>query len=377
MKTAFGGFYRGRKVFVTGHTGFKGSWLCLWLRALGAEVMGYALDPPTQPANFEACALAGHIHHVPGDVRDHAHLRRMIADFQPEVVFHLAAQALVRESIRNPRETFDVNLMGTVNLLDAALQCDAVQAVVSITSDKCYRNLGWEWGYREVDTLGGEEAYSASKACAELAIAAYQSRDFQAARQRRGYLPIASVRAGNVIGGGDWARERLIPDVVRALSEGRPVILRSPQATRPWQHVLEPLSGYLWLGAHVGNDPDRYVSGWNFGPVDLGVHAVLEVVEKMLACWPAPRTEVVIEPNPGAKEAMLLALDCAKARSHLKWNGTWFIDETIAATAAWYKAYYDADGADMYEFTQHQIEDYTAIARARGQAWAQGQLLGG
>lgn len=375
MQKAFADFYRGKKIFVTGHTGFKGSWLSVWLRSLGAEVMGYALEAPTEPANFETCTLSKHMHHVLGDVRDYDHLSRTIAEFEPDTIFHLAAQSLVRESVRNPRETFDVNLMGTVNVLDAALHCDAVKGVVSITSDKCYRNVGWEWGYREIDALGGDEAYSASKACAELAIGAYHGEEFQSVRERREFLPIASVRAGNVIGGGDWARERLIPDVVRAVSEGRPVILRSPDATRPWQHVLEPLSGYLWLGANLRNDPQLYVSGWNFGPVDRGVYPVQDVVEKMLAFWPAPQTEVVVEPNSHAKEAMLLALECSKAQSLLEWSGTWFIDETINATAAWYKAFYE-DAEDMYEFTRCQIETYTETAQVRGQAWAQGKLLG-
>lgn len=375
MATAFGDFYRGKKVFVTGNTGFKGSWLCIWLRLLGAEVKGYALEPPTEPANFEVSELMQHIEHVTGDVCDYAHLSEAISTFQPDVIFHLAAQSLVRESIRNPRETFDVNLMGTVNVLDAALHCDSVKVVVSITSDKCYRNVGWEWGYREIDPLGGEEAYSASKACAELAVGAYQSRDFQSVRKRPSYLPIVSVRAGNVIGGGDWALERLVPDVVRAIARKDPVILRSPNATRPWQHVLEPLSGYLWLGANTPKDPDKFVSGWNFGPVDKGVYPVRVVVEKMLEYWPAPDIEVVIEANDGAREAMLLALDCAKAKAHLDWEGTWLMDETAAATAAWYKAYYDGD-TNMYEFTRQQIADYTETAHGRGRAWAQGSLLG-
>jgi len=373
VEATFAGYYKGKTVLVTGHTGFKGSWLCIWLRLLGAKVIGYALDPPTSVSNFSVSNIGQDIIHVHGDVLDFEHLHSTIQTHQPHLIFHLAAQSLVPRSLKLPRETFEINLMGTVNVLDAALTSPSVQGVVSITSDKCYLNVGWEWPYRETDTLGGAEPYSASKACAELAIHAFQQRGFQSARGRSTYLPIASVRAGNVIGGGDWAEARLIPDLARALAGGEPIYLRSPNATRPWQHVLEPLSGYLWLGARIVNSESRYVSGWNFGPVDQVVAPVSEVVEKFIGYWPAPGARVTCDEASPATEALLLALDCNKARAHLDWKGTWILDETLRATAEWYTAYY-GEQADMYAFSRDQIKLYTQNAIDRHQAWACGSL---
>jgi CDP-glucose 4,6-dehydratase len=371
MHDEFLGYYQGKTILVTGHTGFKGSWLCIWLKLLGAKVVGYALAPPTSTSNFEISNIEQHITHVHGDVLDFEYLQSTIQAYQPDLIFHLAAQSLVPRSVRFSRETFEVNMMGTVNLLDAALATPAVQAVISITSDKCYLNVGWEWAYREIDTLGGTEPYSASKACAELIIKAYQSREFQNAKGRKSYLPIASVRAGNVIGGGDWAEARLIPDIARALAESRPIHLRSPGATRPWQHVLEPLSGYLWLGANIVRGEERYVTGWNFGPVEQVVAPVGVVVEKFINYWPAPDTQVITDTGSSVHEAMLLALDCSKARTHLNWTGNWLLDETLAATAAWYTAYYHGKDADMYQFSKDQIRHYTKDAIGNGQAWGQ------
>ena len=368
----FGNFYAGRTVLVTGHTGFKGSWLCVWLKALGAKVVGYALPPITEPSMFELCGLEQQVTHIVGDIRDHAHLAQVVAQHRPEIIIHLAAQALVIESVRNPRETFEVNFMGSMNVLDVAVRSEFVAAVVAITSDKCYRNVGWEWGYREIDPLGGVEAYSASKAAAENGIGAYQHAAFQAGMTGSArILPIASARAGNVVGGGDWSEGRLVPDVIRAISAKRPIALRSPNATRPWQHVLEPLSGYLCLGAKLATapEPTRYASGWNFGPIDRGVHPVLDVVQRMVQAWPAPDSPIEVG-RVELSEAMLLALDCSKARSHLGWSASWDIAHTVAATTDWYRRYYENHNADMLAFSTAPISQYVADAHAQGQAWA-------
>lgn len=370
MLHGFRGFYRGKKALVTGHTGFKGSWLSMWLNALGCKVKGYALDAPTHPSNFAVCELSRHTDHFAADVRDKASLNATMQAFKPDVVFHLAAQPLVRASIRDPHETFETNIMGTVNLLEAALACSSVSAVVSITSDKCYRNVGWCWGYRETDTLGGNDPYSASKASAELVISVYQNRAFQAARGRADFLPIASARAGNVFGGGDWASERLIPDVVQSIRRKEPIVLRSPHATRPWQHVFEPLSGYLWLGANLASNNEQLVSGWNFGPVDLRAYTVKDVVEKLFDYWPSSERKLLIESSAEVEEAKLLALDCSKAMAQLQWSGTWSIDEALRATVEWYRAYYDDLGEHMRTVSENQIERYSNDAYSRGQPWA-------
>ena len=372
MDHAFGNFYRDKTIFVTGHTGFKGPWLCTWLNQLGAKkVIGYALSSPMNPSGFEVCNIENHIEHIHGDVRDYNFLLETLQQHRPDFIFHMAAQSLVPYSIEHPLETLEVNLMGTANVLESALQVDSIQAVISITSDKCYLNNNWVWGYRETDTLGGHDPYSTSKACAELAIATYQSHEFQQTKNRKNYLPIASVRAGNVIGGGDWSSKRLVPDTIRSIVGGEDIVLRSPNATRPWQHVLEPLSGYLWLGANIVRNPGRFVSGWNFGPVDQGIYPAKEVVEKIREYWPAPETQIVFTENEARTEAMLLALDCSKARNLLNWTGTWKIDETLHATSDWFKHFYESDQSDMYEFTLDQIASYTNDACDRGQAWAQ------
>ncbi len=364
---AFNGFYRGKTVLVTGHTGFKGTWLAIWLEQLGARVVGYALAPPSEPSHFTVSRLGDRIVDVRADVRDVAALQRTFEVHQPDVVFHLAAQSLVRLSYSEPRQTFDVNLNGTVNVLDTALRCSSVAAAISITSDKCYKNVGQAHGYAEDDTLGGHDPYSASKACAELAIAVYQDPRFQTASARRD-LPIASARAGNVIGGGDWAKDRIVPDVVRAIEARRDLVIRSPHATRPWQHVLEPLSGYLWLGARVGADPSLR-SGWNFGPEEGRAVTVAEVVQGLLDRFRPPATRLVIEPDTSGTEAMLLQLDCTKARERLAWRPTFDLDETLDAIVEWYAAAARGD-ADMYAITAEQLGRYTRRARAEGIRWA-------
>jgi CDP-glucose 4,6-dehydratase len=370
MTAPFHNFYRGKTVLVTGHTGFKGSWLALWLTHLGARVVGYALDPPTHPSHFNASRLAHHVTDIRGDVRDYALLEKTLSTYQPEVVFHLAAQALVRLSFREPRHTFEVNLMGTVNMLEAAGRTESVRAVVAITSDKCYRNVGWEWGYRETDGLGGYDAYSASKACAELAIAAYQDARFQQSAGMQHQLPVASTRAGNVIGGGDWALDRIVPDTMRALAAHADLVIRSPDATRPWQHVLEPLSGYLWLGAQLAADPTRYCSPWNFGPNGGQVFTVADVVTGLLQRWPHAATQLIVERDHSQAEAHLLRLDCSKANHHLHWRATWDLQHTLAAIVSWYHRFYHNQDADMFPYSIQQIEEYTQAASAQGIAWA-------
>jgi len=369
MHHSFGDFYRGKTVLVTGHTGFKGSWLTIWLTHLGAKVIGYALEPPSEPSNFAACRLEKRITHVHADIRDYARLEKTFQEYRPDIVFHLAAQSLVRLSYHEPRRTFEVNLLGTVNALEAARRTDSVRAVVSITSDKCYLNVGWEWGYREVDTLGGYDAYSASKACAELAIAVYQDHRFQQSASPASDLAIASTRAGNVIGGGDWACDRIVPDTIRAITSNTEMVVRSPDATRPWQHVLEPLSGYLWLGTQLTKDR-AYCTSWNIGPGGGRPLTVEEVVTGIVQKWSAPMTRLLIHRDQSHHEALLLRLDCSKANHHLRWRSNWETDRALDAIVAWYKHFYSDNEEDMYDFSVRQIEEYTDCARNQGIAWA-------
>lgn len=366
----FANAYAGRTVLVTGHTGFKGSWLSAWLVELGAKVVGYALDPPSEPSHFDAIGLAERMVDVRGDVRDYERLAATFAEHRPSVVLHLAAQAIVRKGFDDPRQTFDANFMGTVNVLEAARLTDSVEAVVCITSDKCYANQEWPWGYRETDRLGGHDPYSASKAAAELAIAVYQDRRFQARAVGDRWIPIASARAGNVIGGGDWAADRLIPDVVRAIASGRDIVLRNPHSTRPWQHVLEALSGYLWLGALMLREPDRFTSAYNFGPRADVRASVQEVVDCLLEGWPGHRSTVSVEPDHATAESRLLRLDCERAESELGWRATWELDETLERIVSWYRAFYEDPRNGVYECTASEIESYVCSAREKRIAWA-------
>ena len=370
MQEPFDNFYAGKSVVVTGDTGFKGSWLSIWLARLGARVAGYALEPPSEPSNFAACGLGSRLRHTHADVRNFDALHSFMREHQPSIVFHLAAQSLVRHSFQHPRETFDVNVMGTTNVLQAARQTGSVTAVVAITSDKCYRNVEWEWGYRETDRLGGYDAYGASKACAELVIEAYRDPKFQEVTQPVRKLGVASARAGNVIGGGDWARDRIVPDAVRAVADNKPLTLRHPSATRPWQHVLEPLSGYLWLGRLLSQHPESFSDAWNFGPPAGSIYSVQQLVERLYARWRNSGSGIRIESESAAGESRLLALDCSKARHSLGWEATWTIDETADAIAAWYRTYYEERPADMYDFSVTQIERYQDSARSRGRRWA-------
>ncbi len=365
---AFRDFYRGKTVLVTGHTGFKGSWLALWLTELGAEVVGVALDPPTEPNHFRAANLASRLTHVHADVRDTELLEGILAEHRPDVVFHLAAQAVVRQSFVEPRRTFDVNVMGTVSVLDAASRCDTVRGAVVVTSDKCYRNTGDDRAYVETDQLGGQDPYSASKACAELVAAVYQGSRLQGGS--RPTLPVATARAGNVIGGGDWASYRVVPDTVRAITTASDIVLRLPDATRPWQHVLEPLSGYLWLGTLLSEAPPRYAAAWNFGPHDTRLLTVSEIVSRILDLWAPMNTRLVVERDESGMEALRLVLDWQKARNELSWQATWRIEEALSATVEWYRHFYEHPGDDICPLSVRQVRAFTDSARRRGVAWA-------
>jgi len=370
MDNNLSSFYAGKTVLVTGNTGFKGSWLCAWLDQLGAKVVGFALEPPGQPNNFEASRLIDRITHVNGNVCNREEVGRCFDQAKPDVVLHLAAQALVRQSYDDPVETFDANVMGTVNVLDAARHCGSVKAVVSITSDKCYRNQNWIWGYRENDELGGYDPYSASKACSELVVRCYSDSRFQKVTGFDEFLPIASTRAGNVIGGGDWARDRIIPDIVRAIVNEEDIVIRSPNATRPWQHVLEPLSGYLWLAAKMAEDPEKYLGGWNFGPADEDMWTVEAMVSELLKRWGPANTALKIEEDSSGAESKLLRLDCTKAQEYLGWRAIWSVTEALDAISDWYKAFLHEPGRDMYPVVISQINQYTNRAAEKGLTWA-------
>jgi len=343
--------FRGKRVFLTGHTGFKGSWLAFLLKEMDAEVMGFALPPADGPSHFDLLGLAGKIGHTIGDIRDAAALEGTLRDFRPEYVFHLAAQALVKRSYDDPAATFATNVMGSVHLLEAVRRCDSVRSLVYITSDKCYENLEWVWGYRETDRLGGHDPYSASKAAAEVVFSSY-ARAFFATRRELG---TASVRAGNVIGGGDWAVDRIVPDCIRAIAADEPIRLRNPGATRPWQHVLEPLSGYLLLAARLRQEPARYGGAWNFGPATQQVRTVHDVAKAMVAGLERGRIEIDTA-AAGHHEANLLQLNCDKAHQLLGWHPRWDVDRTLAATAQWYGAL--LEGQQAQEITRRQIHEY-------------------
>jgi CDP-glucose 4,6-dehydratase len=364
--TAFHGQFSGKRVLVTGHTGFKGSWLVLWLKRLGAEVYGYATPPPTVPAMFEICDLERDVDHRIADVRDARSLAARVAEVKPQIVFHLAAQPLVRLSYREPLETLETNVVGVANLLEAVRAADLACSVVIVTSDKCYANRDWVWGYRENDRMGGHDPYSMSKGAAELVVDCWRSSYFASPDS---VVRLASARAGNVIGGGDWSADRIMTDSVAALIAGDPIRMRSPKATRPWQHVLEPLSGYLWLAAKMlGNSGVNYAEGWNFGPRADDVRTVEELVECLIRRWGEGRSET-IGGEPALKEAMTLSLNCDKAHHRLGWRPCWSFDVAMAATVDWYRAWHDGQ-RDMREITLRQIDEYVAAAAAAGAVWA-------
>ena len=350
-------FWRGRRVLLTGHTGFKGSWLSLWLQSMGAEVTGYALNPPTNPSLFEVAEIGKGMASIMGDIRDLSHLQRVFGEARPEIVIHMAAQPLVRYSYIEPVETYSTNVMGTVNLLEAVRGTSSVKAVVNVTSDKCYENREWVWGYRENEAMGGYDPYSNSKGCAELVTSAYRSSFFHPEKYHVHGVALASGRAGNVIGGGDWAGDRLIPDIMRAITEGKPVNIRSPYAIRPWQHVLEPLSGYLVLAQKLYEEGVSYAEGWNFGPNDEDAQPVQWIVKELTNAWgEGARWELDVGDHP--HEANYLKLDCSKAKMRLDWHPRWHLRDTLSAIIEWHRAH--RDGKDMRELTLRQIEAYNS-----------------
>jgi CDP-glucose 4,6-dehydratase len=372
MEEVCKGLYKNKKVLVTGHTGFKGSWLCIWLRELGAEVIGYSLEPPSIPSNFEACNLKSKLTHIHGDINDLEHLQAVFKEHSPEIVFHLAAQPLVRLSYKEPKLTFDTNIGGTVNILEAVRLSPNVLALINVTSDKCYENREWIWGYREQDPMGGHDPYSASKGCAELVFAAYQRSFFSNKLSGGRKVGVASVRAGNAIGGGDWGIDRIIPDCIRALIKNESIGLRQPNAIRPWQHVLEPLSGYLWLGSLLMENPKKFCGSWNFGPQDEASRMVQEVVEAFIKLWGSGSwADISARENNSVHEASLLKLCCDKAHTYLKWRTCLALEEALKITVQWYNAYYQSHlPQDMYSICVAQIEEYTLLAQSRGLVWA-------
>jgi len=344
-------FWTGKRVFVTGHTGFKGSWLSLWLNSLGADVSGYALSPPTQPSFFKVVGVDDDINSVIGDVRDLENVKKIMKSEKPEIVFHLAAQPLVRYSYENPVDTYATNVMGTVNLLEAIRNVSSVRIVVIITSDKCYENKEWDWGYRENDEMGGDDPYSNSKGCVELVTAAYRKSFFN----DKSNVQLASARAGNVIGGGDWAVDRLIPDAVRAFTKKEKVMLRNPNSIRPWQHVLEPLHGYMLLAEKMWSGEKKYSSGWNFGPDYKDMKKVEWVISSMVEQW-QEGASWGIDKSSKPHEANILKLDCSKSMSELNWMPLLDIKESLNWTTDWYKNYYK--NIQMKELSLKQINDY-------------------
>lgn len=362
----FGDIYKGRRVLITGHTGFKGSWLSLWLLHLGADVAGYSIDVPTTPSNFDLLGLGERIKHYQGDIRDAARLAKIIDEFRPEIVFHLAAQALVRRSYTDPVNTFETNVMGMVNLMECIRNRSWIEVAVLITSDKAYRNDEWCWGYRETDVLAGKDPYSGSKSCAELVAHSYIYSFLQNASTR-----VTTTRAGNVIGGGDWADDRIVPDCIKAWAKNEVVSVRSPQATRPWQHVLEPLSGYLLLGEKLWEKQEG-INGeaFNFGPSASVNQTVAELLDAMCMRWQTANWEVPIGFEQGGHEAKLLKLSCDKVLHHLKWQAQLNFQETVNFTVDWYQNWH-LDEVDNFEFTINQIKTYCELAIERNAAWVQ------
>jgi len=355
----FDNVFEGKTVLVTGHTGFKGSWLCIWLKELGANVVGYALEPYTERDNFVVTDLQHKMTHIIGDVRDLSSLSKVFEDHQPEFVFHLAAQAIVRESYVNPKETYDINIGGTVNVLECCRLTDSARVIVNVTSDKCYENKEWIWGYRESDPVGGYDPYSSSKGCSELVTAAYRRSFFKPNDSEPHQKGLASVRAGNVIGGGDWQKHRVIPDCIRALQANEPIEIHNPMAIRPWQHVLEPLSGYLLLAFKMYEDPQKFCGAWNFGPDYDSIILVSEVADKVVDHW-GGGSWISFSTKKEPYEAELLNLDSSKAKSYLKWFPVWDIDKTIGKSIEWYKEY---EKTDPHGICVNQIEEFTDLIR--------------
>lgn len=360
----FNNTYADAKVLITGHTGFKGSWLALWLSRLGAKITGYALQPPTEPSHFRLLDLD--FHSIIGDVRDADKLKKIFREQKPDIAFHLAAQPIVRLSYQDPVGTFTSNVLGTINVFEAARECGTVRAIVNVTSDKCYENREWPWGYREIDSLGGYDPYSASKGCSEIVTSCWRNSYFNQKDYGSSHNTLlASGRAGNVIGGGDWASDRLIPDIMRAVMLQENVVIRNPHATRPWQHVLEPLSGYLLLGQRLLEGKRDYAEAWNFGPPEDGNVTVGEIAAQAKRLWPKLGYEIKKVPGQ-PHEAGMLRLDCSKAHTRLRWSPVWNGNTAIEKTVLWYRTFYEAGRITSREDLQGYIDD----ARARQICWA-------
>ena len=350
----FNNFFKNKKVFITGHTGFKGSWLSLWLHSLGAEITGYALEPPTTPSIFEICNIKSLINSVHGDVRNLKALTASMLQAKPDIVIHLAAQPIVRDSYKLPLETLEINIMGTANLLEAVRQCSEVKAVINVTTDKCYENKEWVWGYRENEPMGGHDPYSCSKACSELVTSAYRSSYFQSETDQP-VTAVASVRAGNVIGGGDWATDRLIPDCFRAILNNDPIIIRNPHAIRPWQHVIEPLYGYLLLAMKLHEIGTPFAQAWNFGPQEYDARPVEWIVQKICSLW-GDGASYQLDQGCHPHEATYLKLDCSKAKADLQWQPRWSLDTALEKIISWVRAY--QQGQNMTAVCLQQIKEY-------------------
>jgi CDP-glucose 4,6-dehydratase len=352
-------FWCGKKVFITGHTGFKGSWLSLWLQQLDADVIGYALEPTSRPNLFEVARVPQRMTSIIGDIRDGSMLTNAMRHVAPDIVIHMAAQALVRRSYVCPVETYSTNILGTVNLLEAVRQTPSVRAVVNVTTDKCYENKEWVWGYRESDPMGGSDPYSSSKGCAELVTAAYRNSFFNPASNSEHQVALATGRAGNVIGGGDWSEDRLIPDILRAIQNGERVAIRNPRATRPWQHVLEPLSGYLALAEKLYSEGVAFAEAFNFGPADEDAKPVQWIAEQLTRSW-GDGASWQLDGGTHPHEAHYLKLDCSKARTKLDWSPRWPIRKAIQEIIVWHKAHFEHYSShDMRALCLQQIEDYT------------------
>ncbi|MDC1100483.1 CDP-glucose 4,6-dehydratase [Gammaproteobacteria bacterium] len=358
--------FENKKVLVTGHTGFKGSWLVSWLKLLNANVSGIALDPYTDPSHFSSAKISEDIEDLRIDIRDGEALKKAIKSIKPDFIFHLAAQALVRKSYTNPIETWQTNVFGTINLLDALRDLDNECTAVMITSDKCYDNVEWIWGYRETDALGGPDPYSASKGAAELAIKSYIKSYFP---KESSNIRLASARAGNVIGGGDWSQDRIVPDCIKAWMNNSNVELRNPHATRPWQHVLEPLSGYLCLAEHLSQDSTFHGEPFNFGPPAEQNHSVLNLVENMSLNWKNVQWTDISENISGPYESGLLKLNCDKALAHLNWQPTWNFEETVKITTEWYKSFHENPN-EIKKITEAQIKEYLKSAKEKNIGWS-------
>ena len=350
-------FWKGKKVLITGHTGFKGSWLSIWLQRKGAHVIGLSLSPPSDPNLFELARVSDGMVSIHGDIRNLDEVRAVIDGYRPEIVFHMAAQALVRRSYEVPLETYSTNVMGTVNILEAVRLSDSVRIIVNITSDKCYKNKEWYWGYREDEPMGGKDPYSCSKGCAELIISSYRDSYFS---ENKG-VKISSARAGNVIGGGDWGADRLVPDIIRAFLDDRPALIRFPNAVRPWQHVLEPLNGYLMLAEKMWGGSE-FSTAWNFGPDDSDAKSVARMADSLTHLW-GKGASWVKDSNQHPHEANYLKLDCSKAKNLLNWMPKLYIETALKWVVRWYRAF--QNGQDMRQFTESEIERYEALDKIK------------